>query len=113
MSLKERFENHKILVEALLEQNVVRGDQSIAEALSSAGELKEFVAGQEIIRQGDDDRSAFFILAGRGQVVINGYRLYPREAGFSVGEMSAINPRLRRSATVEAMEDTVALRVSS
>ncbi len=113
MTIRERFESPEVLIEALRNQSIVRGDQEVATALAEAGELGEFAPGQSIITQGADDSSIYFILAGRAQIVINGMRLFFREAGVSVGEMSTINSSLPRSATVEAIEPVAVLKVGS
>jgi CRP/FNR family cyclic AMP-dependent transcriptional regulator len=111
LSLKVRFEAHEDLVEALVKQKIIVGRQDIAEALATRGELIEFTAGQNIIQQGASDRDVFFLLAGKGQIIINGVRLYPREAGSTVGEMSALNASITRAATIEATEPTVTWKV--
>jgi predicted nucleotide-binding protein len=46
------------------------------------------------------------------QVIANGVRLLTRDHGVTVGEMSAINPHVSRSATIEAQDTTVAWRIS-
>ena len=92
-------------------QKVVRGDRGLAEAIAETGELIEFASGQNVIEQGAGDRDVYFLLAGKVQIIINGFRLYPREHGELVGEMSAINPHISRSATLEAIEPTVAWRI--
>jgi predicted nucleotide-binding protein len=104
MSLKQRFEDRKSLVEALITQRVVLGDRALAEDLAANGVLDEFAAGQYVIRQGEPERDVYFILAGKVHVVV-------REAGNAVGEMSAVNPAVGRAATIEASEETVAWRV--
>src|SRR4030095_2510429 len=75
-------------------------------------ELVAFSPGQNIIEQGGSDRDVFFLLTGKGQIIVNGVRMYFREHGVTVGEMSAINPSISRSATIEAVEPTVAWKVS-
>src|SRR5262245_12061370 len=99
MSLKARFEPKESLIEALLRQKLVMGDRELAEALASEGSLMEFAAGQIVIQQGGADRDAYFLLAGKVQVIVRGVRLYPREHGVTVGEMSAVNAAVSRSAT--------------
>jgi CRP/FNR family cyclic AMP-dependent transcriptional regulator len=111
MGLKQRFEDKTALVDALSSQRVVLGDRLLAEELAANGVLEEFAAGQYLIRQGGPERDVYFILAGKVQVVVHGVRLYPREAGNTVGEMSAVNPAVGRAATIEASEETVAWRV--
>lgn len=112
MSLIKRYEDREVLIESLLSQKIVRGENTIASAFADAGDLKEFAAGKNIIEQGECDRSVHFLLSGRGQIIVNGVRLYHREAGCTVGEMSAINPSISRSATIEATENVVTLMVN-
>ncbi len=111
MSLKERYEDRDVLIDALLNQKIIRGNRIIATAFADVGDLKEFAAGKNIIEQGESDRSVHFLLSGRGQIIINGVRLYHREPACTVGEMSAINPSIGRSATIEAVENVVTLKV--
>lgn len=111
-SLISRFEDPRDLVEALLNQRIIQGDKAVAEALAAKGTLVEFVPGQQLIEQGAAGREVFFLLTGKAMIIVNGVRLYPREHGVTVGEMSAINPQITRSATVEAEEHVVALKVT-
>lgn len=111
MSMKERFEDRETLIGVLLDQKIIRGNLAIAQAFAEAGQLEQFTAGQNIINQGETDRSVYFIISGRAQIIINGVRLYFREAGNTVGEMSAINPKIGRSATLEAVEQVLTLKV--
>lgn len=112
MSLKARFERTEDLIEALLSQKIVQGRREIAQEIAKDGTLLDFVAGKNIIEQGGSDRDVYFLLAGKGQLIVNGVRLYPRVHGMTVGEMSAINPHISRSSTIEAMEPTVAWKIS-
>ncbi|WP_198302030.1 TIR domain-containing protein [Croceicoccus marinus] len=111
MSLKKRYEDRAVLIDALLGQKIIRGNETIAAAFADAGDLVEFAAGKNIIEQGGSDRSVHFLLSGRGLIIINGVRLYHREPPCTIGEMSAINPSVGRSATIEAVENVVTLKV--
>jgi CRP/FNR family transcriptional regulator, cyclic AMP receptor protein len=112
MTLKERFQDRAILVEALLAQAIVQGDRAVAEALAEASEVVEFEAGEKLIEEDATDRDMYFLLAGKAGLSVKGKFLYPREKNVTVGEASAVNPLLTRAATVTAMERTVALKVS-
>jgi predicted nucleotide-binding protein len=112
MRLKDRFQDPKVLIEALRAQKIIQGDLDVATALARAGELVEYDAGQNLIEQGASDRDLFFLLAGKVTVIVNGVRLYPREKNATVGEMSAVNAEIRRAATIQADEPTVAWKVS-
>lgn len=107
----ERFRDRGVRIEAIRRQKIVGGDRRVACALVEAGELVAFPAGAEIITQGAYDRDAYFLLAGKVDLRINGVELpYGRAAGEVVGEFSAINSAIRRSATVVATEDVVAVK---
>jgi len=112
VSLKARFQDPNDLIEALLSQKIVQGSRAVAEEVAREGALVEFAPGKIIIEQGASDRELIFFLLGKSQVIINGVRLYAREHGVAVGEMSAINPHVSRSATIEAVEPVVAWKVS-
>jgi len=112
MSLKSRFESSSDLIESLLPQKIVQGNRTVAEDIAKEGGLVEFSPGQTIIEQGAGDRDLLFMLAGKVQVIINGVRLYTREHGVTIGEMSAINAHVSRSATIEAAEPVVAWKIS-
>jgi predicted nucleotide-binding protein len=111
MTLKNRFEDADELVTALLSQKIVQGSREVAEEIAKDGELQEFRSGQVIIEQGASDRSVHFLLSGKIQIIVNGVRLYTRDHGVTVGEMSAINPHVSRSATIEAAQPTVTWKV--
>ncbi|MGY8625810.1 TIR domain-containing protein [Chromobacterium violaceum] len=112
MTLIDRFQSKTVLVESLLAQVVVQGDREVAAALADAGELVYFEAGEVLIHEGAADREMYFLLLGKVGVSVNGKFLYPRERNLTVGEMSAVNPAITRSATITALEPTVALKVS-
>ena len=99
------------LVEQLKAQRVIQGSGEIAEALASAGELMFPVAGEVLIEQEAATDEVYFIIAGTVEVEIYGRRLHDRQAGRTVGEMSAINPTIPRSATIRAGSNVVVLRV--
>jgi CRP/FNR family transcriptional regulator, cyclic AMP receptor protein len=112
MSLKSRFESRDALIEGLRAQKVIQGDVEVATGIAEVGELVEFAPGQNLIVQGATDRDMYFILAGKASVIVKGSRLYPREKNLTVGEMSALNPEILRSATLEADETTVAWKIT-
>lgn len=112
MSLKSRFEKREALIEGLRAQKIIQGDVEIARGIAQVGELVEFAPGQNLIVQGAADRDMYFILAGKASVIVKGSRLYAREKNWTVGEMSALNPEILRSATLEADETTVAWKIT-
>lgn len=112
MSLKSRYENRDALIEGLRAQKIIQGDAEVAAGIAEVGELVEFAPGQNLIVQGASDREMYFILAGKASVIVKGARLYPREKNWTVGEMSALNPEILRSATLEADETTVTWKIT-
>jgi predicted nucleotide-binding protein len=112
MTLKDRFTNQETLIQALMNQKLVQNKKEIAEEIASKGELLEFKPGEIIVVQDDFDQDVYFIIAGETELVINGSKLpYTRQAGISIGEMSAIDPTQTRSATVVSLHNTVAVKL--
>lgn len=112
--LADRFAEEDELIEALRGQKIVGRDRAVATALAQAGEIVTFAPGEELMRQGGCDDECFFLLAGKVDLKVNGDTLpYGRGAGEVVGEFSAINPILPRTATVTATEEVVALKCAS
>ena len=85
--------------------------------LAAAGERRTFNAGDELMRQGGDAESMYVILSGKVSVV----REHPDLSspivlavlgpGEIVGEMGLLDGE-PRSATVDAVEDTITMEVS-
>ncbi len=114
--MKERFEGsdaHQKLVQELLRQEILVGDMQIAESLAKQGSLREFVDGELLIRQNDSDNDVFFILSGVVDVFVNNHHVATRKAGSVVGEMAVVSTLERRSATVQAKGEVLALVVSA
>jgi len=110
--MNERFEEPPALKQALLGQRIVLGNQSLAEALLAEGELVEYQPGQTVIIQGASDRDVYFLLSGTVRIIINGVRHHTRTVGETLGEMSALNATIARSATLETEPVCVAYKVS-
>jgi CRP/FNR family transcriptional regulator, cyclic AMP receptor protein len=113
--MKERFEGHNRpnLIDALKRQAFVAGDEAIAEAMAQHGELVEFQKQDKLITEEAEDADIYLLLAGSVSIVIKGVEYTSRLAGQHVGEMAAIEPTLKRSATVVANDKVVALKLSS
>jgi predicted nucleotide-binding protein len=114
MLVKERFsgeEGRRLLVDALLRSSLANGDVSVAQGLAAAGTLVEYPVGSRLIEQGADENDLVLILLGEVSVLVNGREVARRTAGQHVGEMALVDATARRSATVEARDATVALRV--
>ncbi|MFK3990668.1 TIR domain-containing protein [Psychrobacter sp. NPDC064578] len=115
MSLISRFqENTSAVINELLNQKLVGGNREIAEEIANNGNVVGFGSGETIINQGDYDQDIYFILAGEVSMMINSAKLpYSRGPGYSIGEMSAINPSKPRSATLIASGEMIAVKVDA
>lgn len=112
MDIVKRFEDPADLVSAILRQRVVQNDETVARALATVGKLRGFEPGDTIIAQQQYDRTAYLLLAGKVGITVNGCPFpYGREANDMIGEMSAINPELPRTATIHATEPVAALEI--
>lgn len=113
--MKERFEGagRSHLLDALMRQEFVGGERTIAEKFASIGELQEFSTGAELIKESGEDNDLYLLLAGSVAIVIKGVQVNTRAAGQHVGEMAAIEPSQKRSATVVAQDAVVTLKVKS
>ncbi|WP_414682906.1 TIR domain-containing protein [Longimicrobium sp.] len=100
------------LVDALRRQRLVHSDTAIAEQFARTGTLRFFAAGAHVVSEDGDDNSVFFLLTGAGSIRVRGREVALRRAGEHVGEMAAIDPAAPRSASVIAVEPTVALELS-
>lgn len=112
----DRFSGTKgipTLIDALLQQQVVAGDHTVAQKLAEVGKLVEFQIGDTIVEQDSDDDDVFFIINGRANVLVNTQCVATREGGTVVGEMVVIDPSARRSATLKAATIITALKVSA
>ncbi|RZU39305.1 TIR domain-containing protein [Edaphobacter modestus] len=112
--LVDRFvgaDGKRLLLEALRDQRMVTGDAALAEKLSEIRPIG-IAVGNSIIEQGTTTNSLFLIIAGRFNIIVNGRVVAQRSAGDSVGEMSAISPTQRRSASVTASEESVVLEIT-
>ena len=109
----ERFATQGVLEDALMNQRLVRGHKLLAEELAKIVQLTGVNAGDVLIQQGGDDGDIYFILAGKFEIVVNGRRIAVRTPREHVGEMAAILPSLRRSATVRAIDDGVVAKLGA
>lgn len=114
MELKDRFEDKDVLVKALLHQKLVENDKEMAHDIAVRGKLVQFANGDTIIEQDGYDRDVFFIIAGKVSLSVHGNQLpYNRGDGISIGEMSALDATLPRSASVKALTDTVTVKLTA
>lgn len=108
--MRERLAKAKQeLIQALCEQQLVAGSQTIARKLHRHGELRQLQPNEFLIKQGCDSCDVFFIIDGEVTILING-----REIGVlrgkrqHVGEMAGLDSS-RRSACVKAIKPTTVL----
>lgn len=101
------------LVEALLEQKLVMGNDALAKQLVEVGSLEEVPAQSVLITQASGDSDVYFIVTGQMQIKVNERDVAVRVQGDHVGEIAALVPTAKRSATVVALEHSIVLRVSS
>lgn len=113
--MKERFEgsNNENLLTALQREEFIGNSREIAQRFAAVGEVLEVAKGDSIIREDGEDDDVFFLLAGSVGIIVKGTQVAVRIAGQHVGEMAAIEPSQKRSATVVALETLVVLKVSS
>ena len=112
--MKDRFEGsagRRILLETLKEQKLIAGNTELADQVASIGELVDVEAGATIIEQGKDDNDVYLIVAGSFDIVVNNRLVAKRFCNDHVGEMVAIQPTQRRSATVVARENAVVVKL--
>src|ERR1700674_587820 len=109
--MKERFEEdgRPQLMDALKRQEFVGGNAKLADALIKYGQLVEYKKGDKLITERGEDNDIYLLLAGSVAVVVKGNDINTRKAGQHVGEMAAIEPSLKRSATIVAHDTVVAL----
>ena len=88
------------------------GNAAAAREISDRGTLACFREGEFLVREDDWFNHIIFILAGRAQITITGFKVAERSAGQHIGEMALIDPSQPRSASAIAMEPTVGLIVS-
>lgn len=113
--MKVRYEGEdgrRLLIDALKQQALVQHDAAVAAQLVDSGHLVEFKAGETLISQNDTENSIFLILSGEAAVSINGRHVASRSARESIGEMALLDPAAPRSATVTALKNITALKIT-
>jgi CRP/FNR family cyclic AMP-dependent transcriptional regulator len=94
-------------IEAIAKQRITSGNSALAEELADLIELRAVPAGTTLIEQANEDNDLFLILEGELQVLVNGVVVARLGAGDHVGEVAAIQPEFKRTATVVAKSDSV------
>jgi CRP/FNR family cyclic AMP-dependent transcriptional regulator len=114
-ALLERFEGTKgrrLLLEVMREQKMVAGNAALARKLADQGKLLAVPSGKVVIEQGGADSKIYLVLAGSFDIVANGTLIAKRYPSDHIGEMAAIQPTQRRSATVIANQHSVLLEIT-
>ena len=101
----------RLRIDAFKNQTLVAGNQELAEKFADMSKLIEVPAGVSIINQEDCTNDIFFILVGAFSVIVNGREVATRGSGDHVGEMGAIEPTQKRSATVTATQDSLVAKI--
>ncbi len=110
-----RFEGDsgkRLRIEALTTQKLVAGNRELAEVLSDRVEIRSTRPGEVLIDQGGTDNDTYFILSGAFDIIVNGRIVGRRVVNDHVGEMAAIEPTQKRSASVVVAEDCVVAKLS-
>lgn len=114
--MTERFtgpDAHRAILEVLLEHRLVHNDRDLALDLSRLGSVLTFQSGQDIVTQDKPDSDVYFLLSGEAAVLVNNRAIATRGHRDAIGEASAIDPAIPRSATVRSRGVTVALKVGA
>lgn len=111
MNMLDRFKEEDARLAALNQQFIINGNGDAAKAFAEKGEMVEFYPGQNIIEEGDAGREVYFLFTGQGRIIVNKTRLHTRDAGRTIGEMAAIDPLRPRSASIEAEQHVIAMKV--
>jgi len=91
---------------------IIGNSRELAEDIAAHAELVVTPAQSDLITDGGDDDDLHFIVSGRLQVLVGHREVALLGAGEQVGELSLVDPRAFRSATVRALTDTVTAKVS-
>lgn len=112
--MKERFEGangKRLLIEALKTQKTI-GNVELAEKFANVVEVLDIAKGTELITQEAYTNDVYFILTGTFKIIINGKHVADRSTDDLIGEMTAVEPTQKRSATAIAIEDSVVAKTS-
>lgn len=111
----DRFQGdggRRLLIETLKDQKIVAGESELAESMADKVELLEMKPGETLISQGASDNFLLLILSGVVKILVNGHLVNRRVINDHVGEIAAIDPSQRRTATVEVEEGGVVAKLT-
>ena len=106
-----RAGKHRLL-NAVIAQDIVGANADVAQALIADGQLQSFPKRGILMLEGASDNDLFLILSGAVTIKVHKRIITTRRAGTHVGELALADPLAKRSATVVALEPTVALRIA-
>jgi len=112
MALADRYADDATRLEAVRTHKFAGGCADLATAVAAMAEVVSFQPGEPIIQQLGEDRDVYLILTGSCDIVVNGRKIRVRGPGDHVGEMAAIQPGQVRSASVIAVDEIVALKLT-
>lgn len=110
-----RFEGdagRRLRLDALANQKLVAGNRALAEKVDAKAQLMLVKKGVVLIEQDASDNDVYLILAGAFDISVNGRVIRRRVPNDHVGEMAAVEPTQRRSATATAVEDSVVAKLA-
>lgn len=113
--VKTRFEGEegrRRLLDLLKHQRAISHDEALARRILEVADIQQHEVGAALMQQEDGGNDLCFLLMGSVDVFVNGQRVATRSAGEHLGEMAAIDPKAKRSATVRATEVSVAAWVT-
>jgi len=106
----DRFEGdsgREALIDAIARQPMTAGNRALAAEIAGLVTLRAVPAGGTLIQQAHEDNDLFLIFEGEFHVLVGGAVVAKRGAGDHIGEIAAIQPALKRTATVIAKSDAV------
>lgn len=106
------MEGERLRIEAALDSKLASGNRALAEEIAKAADICAFKKGEMLIEQGGEDNHVYILISGLCDVIINGKVVNRRGPGDHVGEMAAIQPSQKRSATILATEPVLVFELS-
>ena len=106
----ERFQGKhgkRYLEEALRQQRTLECNEQVISEIADAAQIQNYKINDVLIYEGSADNRIAFIVSGSVQVRIKDNPIVRRQAGQHVGELSVIDAKARRSASVIALDSTV------
>ena len=106
----ETFEGDRgreALVDVIARQPITAGNRALAEEIAGLIVLRAIPAGGTLIQQAEEDNDLFLIFEGEFHVLVGDAVVAKRGPGDHIGEIAAIQPALKRTATVVARSDAV------